>query len=803
MRQQHKHLSVDTGLNWPVPPRFEHRPGGEGGAPEPCLVVFIDGRTEPGALLGLSLDAGTVEFQPRKSDSKKVHLRLNTIKSLNLTHSVAMSRSPASRDAVPRGAPVGPERQKFTLVFRDGEKLSGETMGYVKEPGGLFLYMANADDKVTRLFAPFTSVKSYQVGEQIGRMLIDDSKVTEQDVEAGLERQCQLRAMRLGEYLLASQIVTGEELDVALKRQKTASGLKLGEALIQSNLVTQDQIDQALQKQHSDRNRPLGDILVEMGIVDRETVKRALANQLGIPYVSLRKFNFDSKVVDLIDGKTARKHLAVPISRSGDTLVVAMEDPIKRETRQLLGVLTGLKIEPAMAAEEDIHAALDRIYGSALSEDKVADLASELVLDASQKEVDEIQVTESDNTLVRLVNRLIVDAYEQRVSDIHIETYPGKANTQVRFRKDGTLVHYLEVPSAYRNALVSRIKIMCQLDIAEKRKPQDGKIDFQRYGSAKVELRVVTIPTAGGLEDIVLRVLAASKPIPIGGLGLHPDSLAGLQKIAARPYGLFLVCGPTGSGKTTTLHSVLGHINVPGRKIWTAEDPIEITQQGLRQVQVNARIGWTFAAAMRSFLRADPDVIMLGEMRDAETAKVAIEGSLTGHLVLSTLHTNSAVESVVRLLDLGAEPFNFADALLGVLAQRLAKRLCAECRQARTASSDEMRELLEEYCLDTALDRDAVLRQWNGGYANAGGEFTLYAASGCEACNKTGYRGRIGLHELFVGSPATKRLIQARATVAELQAAATAEGMRTLKQDGIEKILQGHTDIHQIRSVCG
>ena len=802
MSHQREPLPADTRLNWPLPPHYELWPAPRPGAIEPCLVVFVDGHSEPGELLDLSLADATARFRPRKADAT-VRLGLKDVKTLSLTRGVTMNRNPSAGSTGPQGTPGGAERQKFTLLFRDGGKLSGETVGCVKEPGGLFLYVANDDDKVTRLFAPLASIKSCQVGEQIGRMLIDERKASAQDIEAGLEKQRQLRTMRLGDYLLANQIVTGEELDIALKRQKTASGLKLGEALVQSELVTQDQIDQALRMQRLDRNRPLGDILVELGIVERETVNRTIANQLGIPYLHLRKFNFDLKVTNLLDARTARKYVVVPVSRSGDTLVVAMADPLTRETRQLLGVLTGLKIEPTMAEADDIQAALDRVYGPTLSEDKVAELASELVLDANQGELDEIQVTESDNTLVRLVNRLIVDAYEQRVSDIHIETNPGKANTQVRFRKDGTLFDYLEIPSIYRSALVSRIKIMCHLDIAEKRKPQDGKIDFQRFGPVKVELRVATIPTAGGLEDIVLRVLAASKPIPLGGLGLRADSLALLKKIAARPYGLFLVCGPTGSGKTTTLHSVLGHINVRGRKIWTAEDPIEITQKGLRQVQVNARIGWTFAATMRSFLRADPDVIMLGEMRDAETAKVAIEGSLTGHLVLSTLHTNSAIESVVRLLDLGAEPFNFADALLGVLAQRLAKRLCADCRQARTASSDEMRELAAEYCLDTAFDGAAVLQQWQSDYADAKGEFTLYAPGGCEACNKTGYRGRIGLHELFAGSPATKKLIQARATVAEMQARAMAEGMRNLKQDGIDKILQGHTDIEQIRSVCG
>jgi hemerythrin-like metal-binding protein len=409
----------------------------------------------------------------------------------------------------------------------------------------------------------------------------------------------------------------------------------------------------------------------------------------------------------------------------------------------------------------------------------------------------------STNAIVNVVNKIILRACNLGASDIHIDAYPGKTPSRVRFRKDGVLFDQMEIPAESRSAVLSRIKVMANLDIAEKRKPQDGRIDFSQFGPAKMELRVVTIPTIGGLENVVMRLLSAVKPIPIGELGLDPGILERLKGIAVRPHGLFLVCGPTGSGKTTTLHSILSYINTPARKIWTAEDPIEITQPGLCQVQVQSKIGWNFAAAMRSLLRADPDVIMVGEMRDEETTKIAIEASLTGHLVFSTLHTNSAAESVVRLLDLGMDRFSFSDALLGTLAQRLIKRLCDACKAAYTPGAEETRGLLVEYCLGTPLDPAAVLRQWSTAYGSGASGFTLHKPTGCAACHQTGYVQRIALHELLVASENIKRLIQTSATVDEIRRAGIAEGMRTLKQNGIEKVLQGLTDIHQVRAVCG
>ncbi len=407
----------------------------------------------------------------------------------------------------------------------------------------------------------------------------------------------------------------------------------------------------------------------------------------------------------------------------------------------------------------------------------------------------------SADAVVGVANQIILRAHAIGASDIHIDSYAANAPTRVRFRKDGALFDFVEIPTAMRGPLISRIKIMANLDISERRKPQDGRIDFAQGNHDRIELRVATIPTASGLENVVMRLLATSRLIPLGELGLAEDMVAQLKALAVKPYGMFLVCGPTGSGKTTTLHSILSYINTPERKIWTAEDPIEITQLGLCQVQVNPKIGWTFAGAMRSLLRADPDVIMVGEMRDVETAKISIEASLTGHLVFSTLHTNSAPESVVRLLDLGMDRFNFSDALLGILAQRLAKRLCHKCRQAYAAGPDEIDSLLNEYCLGVPLERAAVLGAWRTAYAKSG-QFTLYRAAGCEECYHLGYAGRVALHELLIATATVRRLVQTGAIVEDLRNAGIREGMRTLKQNGIEKVLAGETDIHQIRAVC-
>jgi type II secretory ATPase GspE/PulE/Tfp pilus assembly ATPase PilB-like protein len=497
-------------------------------------------------------------------------------------------------------------------------------------------------------------------------------------------------------------------------------------------------------------------------------------------------------------------------------MVVLTTDPERlRGSRVVNNVYPKGKVNYRVCCNREFTLALDQLFGAttnAIDRESIGDLLSDMQDDGGDEAVEDMKSAAADNEVVKLVNKVIVDAYQQGASDIHIEPYPGRGKTEIRFRKDGLLHPYISVPHSYRSAIAARIKIMCDLDISERRKPQDGKIKFKKFGPLDIELRVATVPSQGGMEDIVMRILGAGEPIPLDKLGLSRRNLEACKATVSKPYGLFFVCGPTGSGKTTTLHSVLGYLNKPDTKIWTAEDPVEITQRGLRQVQVNPKAGLTFAVAMRAFLRCDPDIIMVGEMRDRETVAIAIEASLTGHLVFATLHTNSAPESIVRLLDMGMDPFNFADALLGILAQRLARRLCTSCKKAHVATDAELEALLEEYSLelkametwkqDPIAAGDAQLREWVTEFGNEREEITLYSPVGCDVCNGTGYRGRVGLHELLVGTDAITKNIQEHARVSELFATALVAGMRTLKQDGIEKVLMGITDIHQVRSVC-
>jgi type II secretory ATPase GspE/PulE/Tfp pilus assembly ATPase PilB-like protein len=813
-------------IDWPSPPFTALEP--VVAVAEDAVINLRDGGKFQGSLAGFSPNRGVVELVPA-GDGKAKSFPFAAIKSVHL----AGARQLALRDRglAERGEVFEPSGgQAFAVEFGDGKVFSGETIGHVRDGAGLYLYVVNEHRDVQLHFVPDSAIEQFMLGTPIGQMLVDSGEIEAMELAGALERQGELRKQRIGDFLTETGVVSCEQLALALKHQESLPILRLGEALQQLNLLSAEQLDEALRKQAENRKVPLGQILVGMGVVDDVMLKTVLATKLGIPVVSLTKFNIDPNAVKLVSATLAYRYNVMPLYKTETDLVVAIENPLDHIVLEKLRFATAMKIVPVMASSGDIGVSIRNYYGgggamalhdhteaasdkdeysfhkdksgAGENDTRIDEIASRLFAEGAALDLAiEETVGESDNTLVQLVNKIIMDAYQDGVSDIHIESNPGKKTTRVRFRKDGALLDYLQVPANFRNALVSRIKIMCQLDISERRKPQDGKIDFQQFGPAKIELRVATIPTSQGLEDIVLRLLSASRPIPLEKLGLDAERFAQIRRMMARPYGLVLVCGPTGSGKTTTLHSLLGHINTPERKIWTAEDPVEITQPGLRQVQMNSKIGWTFATALRSFLRGDPDVIMVGEMRDQETARVATEASLTGHLVLSTLHTNSATESVTRLLDLGMDPFSFSDALLGVLAQRLVRRLCPHCRKPYAPDAPELDELALEYCADHGADPAATLAAWGRTYWPAGTP-QLFRAASCARCNHTGYLGRFGVYELLASSPAVRRAIQTRAPVSELQAAAAKEGMLTLKQDGIHRVLSGQTDIHQVRAVC-
>lgn len=578
--------------------------------------------------------------------------------------------------------------------------------------------------------------------------------------------------------------------------------------LLQKHLLTPTELKKAIANA-ARQNEPIETYLLTQLKIPKKDLGKSLGKYYNVPFVEYDDNTpVEKKLLEGLKVPFLKKNIWVPLRSEGEKIIVAVDDPQNfQKINEVKTVFPNNPVEFCVALKEDILEFIDLFTGKKKKVEQVEididKLSDELLEGVEDEDVvteeDTELVSEESSAVVKLINKIIIDSRKRNVSDIHIEPYPGKNDVRVRIRIDGACQNYsMKIPYTYRSALVSRIKIMCNLDIAERRKPQDGKIQFKRFAPGKdndIELRVATIPTQGGMEDVVMRILAAGEPIPLEKMGFSEHNLKNFIDIISKPYGIIFVCGPTGSGKTTTLHSALKYINKTETKIWTAEDPVEITQAGLRQVQVQPKIGFDFAAAMRAFLRADPDVIMVGEMRDKETTSIGIEASLTGHLVFSTLHTNSAPESITRLLDMGMDPFNFADAVLGILAQRLVRTLCKDCKEQYHPSKDEFDQLVREYG-ERHYEKNRPFEYTD--------DFMMFKAKdgGCEKCNGTGYRGRMGIHELLMCGLEVKKLIQTQARVEEIREQGILEGMRTLKQDGIEKVTRGFTDLFQVKKVC-
>jgi type II secretory ATPase GspE/PulE/Tfp pilus assembly ATPase PilB-like protein len=569
--------------------------------------------------------------------------------------------------------------------------------------------------------------------------------------------------------------------------------------LLRNKIVTTNQLQECLTIAKKMKKS------VEYVLVDRFGVKKAevgksLSMFFGCPF---RDYDPEFEVPYELVGKLKKSFLMyyvwVPLSWDKTGVEILVDDPKDlRKTDHIKALMTNQKIHFSVGFKEDVDTYISRFFDpraeAAVAEnfEDLDDIIPDVVFEEEEEVEEDIAgLDESSSQVVKFVDQFLVTAFRQNASDIHIEPSPVTRKTTIRFRTDGVCQEYIQVPNAMAPAIVSRLKIMADLDIAEKRRPQDGKIKLKRKGIPEFEMRVSTMPTAGRFEDVVMRILASSASYKIDEIGLNDHNLTVMRRVVSRPYGLILCVGPTGSGKTTTLHAFLGHVNKPEVKIWTAEDPVEITQAGLRQVQVSPKIGLDFARIMRGFLRLDPDIIMIGEMRDRETAAIAIEASLTGHLVFSTLHTNNAPETLTRLLDMGMNPLNISDSFLAVLAQRLVRRLCTGCRETYHPAEEEFDDIQTDYGKNDLSE---------AGFAYGPG-MQLARAPGCEKCSGSGYKGRMGIHELMEGTPEIKMLIKKSATSQDLAEVATREGMTRLKQDGIHKVFDGQTDIREVRRV--
>ena len=592
----------------------------------------------------------------------------------------------------------------------------------------------------------------------------------------------------------SSVLSASSALQCTARSGRTRSSGRYDQLVLQG-FLRQEELTLAM-SEASRKRLDVATLLMDRYRIPKPAIGAALAEFYGCQFLAYdERTMVEPELLKNLSFDYLRMNHWVPLRRQESKVEVLIDDPHNPD--KLLDVrraFPGQTLVYRVGLRADIERVLSAVCGRDLG-DPITDILGELVSEAQLEEQQNATIaaiTENDSAIVRLANQIIAEAYRRGASDIHIEPYADRKETAVRFRVDGTCFTYMKIPAAYRRAIVSRVKIMANLDIAERRKPQDGKIRFKLTTGQEIELRVATLPTAGFNEDVVIRLLSANGPRRLEGLEFSADTRRQVEQLAQKPHGIVLCAGPTGSGKTTTLHAILASINTDERKIWTAEDPIEITQDGLRQVQVHPKIGLTFATTMRAFLRADPDVIMIGEMRDKETADIAIEASLTGHLVFSTIHTNSAVETVVRLLDLGCDPFNFSDAMLGVLAMRLCKRICPNCRESYHPTRSEYDELVQAF----------GVVEWGELQPAYDPAFTLFRGRGCDACNQTGYRGRVPIHELMMVSERMKALIQTRTRTGELLALAKSEGMKTLLQDGIEKVLQGITTYKQVRAVA-
>lgn len=726
----------------------------------PVRAYLMDGRIIPGRLKRLDA-TGVLGLQAEAGE--KLDIPFNQLRLVKFSP-LPVSKPQASQALAERGGEVlaPPAVQNFQIIFKDGRTLAGQMRGLVVDELGLHLFEREKDGRFARLFVPHAVLRDYHVGDRIGEALIQQHRIRQDQLEAALNKQQELRKKKIGEYIRRHAVVSAAQLKEALDYQQHHPPERLGEVLLEEGIISPKQLRDALEAQRRDRTKKLGDILVEMGALSPEELHIAMAHNLGIPFVRLRTFDLDPQALKLVTVEIARKHELFPLMVLDDRLVVAMADPFDMEAIHLLRFTTGYVIEVAVATRDDIQWAIDRYYSEIDSTAAIEEL-EEIRPSAEQERVranvEDIERMAKERPIIRLVNGIILDAINMRASDIHIRA--GEKEIELFYRINGVLKKIRSIDKRLLPAIVTRIKILGRLNIAERRLPQDGRTRVSHRGSV-IDLRISVIPTVEG-ESVVIRILDTRYGLKsLDEIGFSAADRRRITDLLNRTYGLFLVTGPTGSGKTTTLYAALNEVKQRNVNIVTVEDPVEYHIEGIEQIQAYTAPGYTFAVALKHILRHDPDVIMIGEMRDEETAEIAVKSALTGHLVLSTLHTNNAAASVTRLMDMGIQAYLIASTLIGVLAQRLVRRNCPHCLEP-----EEVDPAVQEVL---GVEKDEI----------------FYRGRGCDLCNNTGFSDRIAVYELLVVTQGIRDMITPGVSAEAIEKEAVKEGMVPLTQEALQ-----------------
>lgn len=740
------------------------------------VVVLSDNTQFKGALELIYQEKRLVKVAQEKS-GKILTIPFGAIHLIRFRQNLALTGTPVEAETNSASIAGRQDTRPYHITFQSGHEVKGEACTVLEIDGNLTLFVHHDKGAINRFFVPRENIKAYGHGKKLGEVLTTQHNVPEERVNAGLDKQAHLRGKTLGNYFLERGIVTDRQLQSALSKQTGEYKVRIGEILMAEGLISQDQLDSAIELQRQDRSKKLGDILVEMGATTEEAIYQALAAKLGIPFIKLDNFEIDTDAVSEIPAQIAQEQVAMPIAFNGDRLVVAVANLSGIEVMNVLSFVSGRKIDFVISPLSGINDAIEQYYGS--------DIATEIVTKEVEKELSGVSARDKESSsslermanerpIVRLVHQIFADAAKRRASDIHLR--PKAKSVELLYRIDGSMIHVRDFGKSLHPGITSRIKVLAKMDIAQRRLPQDGRIQLCLMGQNR-DMRISMMPTVHG-ESTVVRLLAESASLkPIEDVGFDPEDTARFKELLHRGGGIILVTGPTGSGKTTTLYSALNELITLNHNIITVEDPVEIQLDGVEQVQVQKEIDFTFARALRNILRHDPDVIMMGEIRDEETAGIAVQSAQTGHLVLSTLHTNTAAGTISRLKQMNVPPYLVASTVLGVIAQRLIRKICPHCRQ-----EEEVEPFTREIL-------------------GIGENEKFQTGVGCQHCHQTGYSGRLAVYELMTVNEAIKHAILSDGSEEEITQAAIKSGMQTITNNALGHARAGETSISEVHKI--